>query len=283
MSIHPHITLGPVKLRVKDLARAKDFYVKALGLSEIKQEDGALLLGASGTPLVWLEEHADARQLPSNSATGLYHFAILLPSRKELGFVLRNLIALGIDVGQGDHLVSEAFYLSDPDGNGIEIYVDRPREDWTYDAAGNVNMATNAVDWQSMVAEAGEDVWHGMPASTVMGHVHFHVKTLEDGKRFYQEALGFDVMADWSRMKAMFLAAGGYHHHVGMNLWAGEGAPAVPEDAVGLDWWTLVYPDSAELTKAVETLRAKGYDVKEGDAYYVTDESGITARLTAHE
>ncbi|WP_251132651.1 VOC family protein [Exiguobacterium sp. s80] len=182
MTIHSEITLGPVSLRITDLDQSISFYRDLLGLTVLEQTGNTATLGAKMTPLVVLEEQKDARRLAPNSVAGLYHFAILLPSRKELGFVIRNLISNDVDLGQGDHLVSEAFYLSDPDGNGIEIYADRPRETWSYEANGDVKMTTDPVDWQSMLVEAGEEDWYGMPADTVMGHVHFHVKSLEAGR-----------------------------------------------------------------------------------------------------
>ncbi len=280
MTIHSEITLGPVSLRITDLDQSLSFYRDLLGLTVLEQTGNTATLGAKMTPLVVLEEQKDARRLAPNSVAGLYHFAILLPSRKELGFVIRNLIANDVDLGQGDHLVSEAFYLSDPDGNGIEIYADRPRETWTYEANGEIKMATNPVDWQSMLVEAGEEDWYGMPADTVMGHVHFHVKSLEAGRAFYVDTLGFEVATDASRMKALFVAAGGYHHHIGMNLWAGADAPKAPGDAVGLDYWTLVYPSASVLEKAVAAIDASLYQVERTeDAVYVTDDAGITARL----
>lgn len=280
MTIHSEITLGPVSLRITNLEQSISFYRDLLGLTVLEQTGNTATLGAKTTPLVRLEERVDARRLPPNSVAGLYHFAILLPSRKELGFVIRNLIANNVDLGQGDHLVSEAFYLSDPDGNGIEIYADRPRETWSYEANGDVKMTTDPVDWKSMLVEAGEEDWHGMPANTVMGHVHFHVKSLEAGRAFYIDSLGFEVAADASRMKALFVAADGYHHHIGMNLWAGPDAPKTPADAVGLSYWTLVYPEKRVLEEAVAAIDASLYQVERTeDAVYVTDDAGITARL----
>jgi len=284
MNINPNITLGPVSLRITNLEQSIAFYRDALGLTVLTQDEETATLGAKTTPLVILEQHSAAKQLPKNSVAGLYHFAILLPNRKELGFVIRNLIAQGIELGQGDHLVSEAFYLSDPDGNGIEIYADRPRDTWTYEANGDVKMTTDPVDWQSMLVEAGEEDWYGMPEDTVMGHVHFHVKSLEAARKFYVETLGFDVAADASRMRALFLAAGGYHHHIGTNVWSGVDAPKTPDDAVGLTYWTLIYPDASSRETAVAALEQSPYEVnRQEDAVYVTDDAGITARLLSKE
>lgn len=280
MNIDPNITLGPVRLRITNLAQSITFYRDSLGLTVLAQDEQTATLGAKTTPLVVLDQHSTAKQLPNNSVAGLYHFAILLPNRKELGFVIRNLIAQGVELGQGDHLVSEAFYLSDPDGNGIEIYADRPRETWTYEANGDVKMTTDPVDWQSMLVEAGEEEWYGMPADTVMGHVHFHVKSLEAARKFYVETLGFDVAADASRMRALFLAAGGYHHHIGTNVWAGVDAPETPSDAVGLSYWTLIYPTEASREAAVSAIAQTSYEMNRmEDAVYVTDDAGITVRL----
>ena len=162
---------------------------------------------------------------------GLYHFAILLPDRQALGRFVTHLAEVGAHAGSADHLVSEALYLSDPDGLGIEVYADRPRASWTTSGDGDeraeIVMATEPLDLRSLVGEAGGERWTGMPAGTVIGHVHFHVGAIREAEAFYHAALGFDKTA-WTYPGALFLSAGGYHHHVGTNIWA-AGSPAATD------------------------------------------------------
>jgi catechol 2,3-dioxygenase len=195
--------------------------------------------------------------LPRRNATGLYHFAILVPTRKDLSLSLRNLIKHDIRVGQGDHLVSEALYINDPENNGIEIYADRPRENWNYDKQGKVIMAADPIEWQSLIDEARDLPWSGLTEGTIMGHVHLHVANLQEAEHFYCDILGFDLMAKMSD-SALFISAGGYHHHLGLNVWAGIGAPPPPPNAVGLRYYTIVLPNKEELDNMLTKLRAVG-------------------------
>ena len=191
---------------------------------------------------------------------GLYHFAILLPDRPGLARLVRHLSSTGIHVGAGDHLVSEAFYISDPDGLGIEVYADRPRASWRR-VGRQLKMATDPVDVQGLLATAGDVPWTGMPAGTVMGHVHLHVGDLDRAAAFYADGLGFDKTT-WSYPGALFLGAGGYHHHVGVNTWAGASAqPAGPDDARLLEW-TLALPDAGAVAATYASLDAAGYTVE---------------------
>lgn len=173
---------------------------------------------------MYLEANGQYRVMPERSVSGLYHFAILVPDRTALGLALRNLIKYRIPVGQGDHLVSEALYLNDPDQNGIEIYADRPRDTWRRDESGEYIMSTDPVDVDGLLAISEGAEWRGLPPATRIGHVHFHVGDLREAERFYCQILGFEITAHYGGA-ALFVSAGGYHHHIGLNTWAGVGAP----------------------------------------------------------
>lgn len=257
--IHPDAHMGRVQLKVSQIERSIRFYRETIGLTLLSQTSTTAEFGVSGSGvLLGLEEVEQAIVLPQQSVTGLYHFAILLPDRVSLGTTLRHLAASGLGIGQGDHAVSEAFYLNDPDGNGIEIYADRPRSEWQKDAKGEYVMGSDPVDVQSLLQLAGP--WNGLPAGTVIGHVHLHVGNLPAARAFYVDGLGFDVVLHFGG-GALFVSAGGYHHHMGLNTWAGVGAPAAPANAVGLRYFTIEYPDAAELGAAVSALRAAGIEV----------------------
>ena len=227
--------IGQVSLTVRDLDRSLPFYRDVLGLAEI----GSGRLGpAGGRVLVELHERRDAVAKPRRSA-GLYHFAILVPSRAALGRSLRRLAEKRWPItGAADHLVSEALYLDDPDGLGIEIYRDRPRDSWRV-ANGELAMATDPLDLQAIAAEPGaETAWVGLEAGTTMGHVHLHVPHIDSAESFYCDRIGFEPVVR-RYPGALFASAGGYHHHLGLNTWAGVGAPPPPENAVGLRSFTI--------------------------------------------
>ncbi|WP_151734834.1 VOC family protein ['Paenibacillus yunnanensis' Narsing Rao et al. 2020] len=263
--LHQDTGIGKVQIRVSDLERSLKFYQEVIGLQLLRRQGSEAELTADGEhPLLVLREIPQAKTLRSNSAAGLYHFAILVPDRPSLGLVLRNLIGSGIEIGQGDHLVSEALYIQDPDNNGIELYRDRPREGWEHDAQGNVIMTTDPVDVEGLLAASEGLAWNGLPAGTVIGHVHFHVGDLAEAAAFYVDALGFQPTTRFGN-SALFISAGGYHHHMGLNIWAGHGAPAAPADAPGIDYFTLVLPDRTELEAAAERIRNAGYRVERAE------------------
>ena len=217
--------LGRVRLQVASLDRSLPFYEDVLGLRRLDRRDGVATLGASGdgTALVELHERAGARPVPRRGRLGLYHFAVLLPDRAALGRFLAHLAARGVRAGMSDHAVSEALYLTDPDGLGIEVYADRPRDAWRY-AGRQLHMHTEPLDTASLLAAGGGAPWAGMPPGTVIGHVHLHVGDIDAAAAFYHAALGFDKVV-WSYPGALFLSAGGYHHHLGTNTWAAGAAP----------------------------------------------------------
>ncbi|HEU4628592.1 MAG TPA: VOC family protein [Gemmatimonadaceae bacterium] len=251
--------LGPVRLQVSHLARSLAFYEGTLGLRPVTHEPTRVVLAAQGgdTPLVELHEGAGVRSTARRGRLGLYHFAILLPDRAALGRFARHLAEIGAHAGAGDHLVSEALYLTDPDGLGIEVYADRPRETWRR-RGRELMMATDPLDMADLVRAAAGERWRGMPTGTVIGHVHLHVGDLARAASFFSEALGFDRVV-WSYPGALFLGAGGYHHHLGTNTWAGSGARPPEADEARLVEWTIELPDAASVAVAATSLASAGY------------------------
>jgi catechol 2,3-dioxygenase len=276
-------SVGAVTLQVADLERSLQFYRTTLGLAELGRDVGLAVVGAGARPLVELRERRGARPA-GRGRHGLFHFAILLPDRPSLGRFVQHLSNLGVPAGAGDHLVSEAFYLSDPDGLGIEVYADRPRASWRRKGRELV-MATDPVDVAAVVAAGGGGVWAGMPQGTTMGHVHLHVGDLELASRFYCEALGFDRIV-WGYPGALFLSAGGYHHHLGTNIWAGSGARSPESDQAQLLEWTLELPDSGAVRGAAANLESAGFTAEiapEATAARTRDPWGTPLRLVVRE
>jgi catechol 2,3-dioxygenase len=254
--------LGVVRLQVADLDRSLAFYQETLGLRVMSRDVSHAVLAAHGddTPLAELHARPGARPAGRRGQLGLYHFAILLPDRASLGRFMRHLSAIGARAGSADHLVSEALYLQDPDNLGIEVYADRPRDTWQR-TGRELTMASDPIDVAGLMRAAGDGEWTGMPAGTTIGHVHLHVGDLATSSAFFSEALGFDRMV-WGYPGALFLGAGGYHHHLGTNTWAGAGAaPSAPGDARLLEW-TIELPDEANLASLEDSLRRGGYAVE---------------------
>ncbi len=254
--------LGPVRLQVADLGRSLAYYQSVLGLRVLEEDRSHAALGPHGDdrPLVALREHAAALPAPRHGMLGLYHFAILLPDRAALGRFVRHLGAIGAEAGAADHRVSEALYLQDPDNLGIEVYADRPRERWQRKGRELV-MASDPLDFEGLLGAAGDAPWSGMPAGTTIGHVHLHVGDIADASRFFSDVLGFDRTV-WEYPGALFLAAGGYHHHLGTNPWAGRGAtPPTPHHAQLLEW-TIELPDAASLDAVEASLTRAGHEVR---------------------
>ncbi len=247
--------LGIVHLNIADLGRSLDFYQRVIGLEALEEGKDTALLGAGELAILALTEMPGAKKYLRRS--GLYHFAILTPSRQALGRSLQNLIDSGSEIqGGADHLVSEAIYLADPDGNGIEIYRDRPRTEWPYEN-GRLKMATDPLDFQGVLNAADGD-WAGLESGTRLGHVHLHVADLDAATRFYEQLLGFDFLLNYMG-SAAFLSAGGYHHHIGINTWNGVGAAANPQDAVGLRYFTVNLVNEEQLQGVIERLEAAAW------------------------
>lgn len=273
-SIHPETDLGLVALTVKDFAGALEFYKEVMGFQLLEEKPGSAILGAGGRPLLALHEDTSARPF-SRSSPGLYHFAILLPTRKDLGRWLLHLAESGYPLaGASDHLVSEALYLSDPEDNGIEVYRDRARQDWPRLSNGDLQMASDPLDLRAIVAEAQADPqpWIGLPAGTRLGHMHLQVADIPQARDFYHKVLGFDVIVDMERMGALFLSAGGYHHHIGMNTWHSKGGKTSPDGTAGLRHFTVLLPNASALSEVLGRLEAAGVPYKqEQDGVVVED------------
>jgi len=272
------VALGAVTLQVANLARSLEYYQRVVGLRILTQGDGRAALGAvQGGTLVHLVEKRGVRPVPPRGLLGLYHFAILLPSRVALGQFLAHLDRLNERAGMSDHLVSEAVYLTDPDGLGIEVYADRPRDTWKLNGSA-IAMATDPLDVPSLVAAGAAAAWNGAPEGTRIGHVHLYVGALEEAARFYHEGIGFDTI-NLQFPGALFMSAGGYHHHLGTNIWAARAPVATSEDARLLEF-SVVLPTAADVQDVAQSLREGGIAAQgESDAIIATDPWGIAVRI----
>jgi catechol 2,3-dioxygenase len=286
--LSPRLSLGPIRLTVAELAGATAFYERVIGLRVLESspaDDGVVRLGTrDGATLVELvgEPAALPRQRRS---CGLFHLALLVPDRRALAQALQRVALAGWRLdGASDHLVSEALYLSDPEGNGIELYRDRPREEWRRDANGELAMATLALDLEDLAGELvgdGRTEDPGMPTGTTLGHVHLQVSDLATAEAFYAGALGFDVTVR-SYPGALFVAAGGYHHHLGLNTWASAGGLPADPGARGVRDVTIRLGGAAERERVTARVASAGYALREErDAAVATDPFGISVRLTA--
>jgi catechol 2,3-dioxygenase len=288
--------LGAVRLQVADLARSLGWYRRVLGLEPLDREaleaepidrsprhlerpGRVARLGApgAGAPVVELHERPGAAPVPRRGRLGLYHYAILLPDRPSLGRFLRHLTEIGERAGMSDHFVSEALYLTDPDGLGIEVYADRPRGDWRHDDR-QLTMTTIPLDVEAVLGAAGGERWSGMPSGTVLGHVHLFVADLERAATFYHAGLGLDKTV-WSYPGALFLSAGGYHHHLGVNTWATGAVPAGPDEARLLEW-EVVVPSVRDAAEAIASIAATGAAVEQSaDGGVAWDPWGTAVRV----
>jgi catechol 2,3-dioxygenase len=278
--IHPGTTLGLVQLAVQDLGRAVRFYTRALGLSVRGEQGPRVCLGPAERTVILLEEAPGAARRAGTA--GLYHLALLLPSRFALARALERLLRAHAALeGFADHLVSEAIYLSDPEGNGIELYRDRPRENWR-EPGGELRMGTYALDPHELLTEleGPEPSEQGGPR---LGHVHLEVSDLAASDRFYLGVLGFQLMMRMGP-SASFVSAGGYHHHIGYNTWAGHLAPAPQQAVLGLRHFSVLLPDPAALAAAGTRVRQAGLPgEQDGGVWRLRDPSGIQLALECGE
>jgi catechol 2,3-dioxygenase len=269
-------TIGPVSLTVSDLPRAVTFYTERLGFRVHAERSGAARLGAGASDLLVLLERKGARR--AHGTTGLFHFAVLLPSRQALSLALARLAETRTLLhGAADHSVSESLYLADPEGNGIELYRDRPRATWAWEG-GTVRMTVDPLDVEALLQEAAlsETAWSGLPAGTVIGHVHLRVAHIAPAERFYCDLLGFELTARYGA-NASFVASGGYHHHAAFNTWSGVGAPPPPEGTTGLSEFVVHLPDADTLERVLARLAEAGVPVAPDNL--VRDPSGNGLRL----
>jgi catechol 2,3-dioxygenase len=273
--IHPGTTLGTVHLAVQDLGRAVRFYTQAIGLAVLDEQGSRVSLGSGDHPVLALEEEPGASR--RSGTAGLYHLALLLPSRPALARALERLLRAHTPLeGFADHLVSEAIYLSDPEGNGIELYCDRPRESWR-EPDGRLRMGTYELDPDALLAELERA---GPPEAErlALGHVHLEVSDLAASDRFYVGVLGFELMMHLGH-SASFVSAGGYHHHIGYNTWTGHLAGAPQRGVLGLSRFSVLLPDTVALAAARKSVERSGISLEQdGGALLLHDPSGI--RLT---
>ena len=272
--------LGSIQLQVADLERSVEWYQRVLGFRTVESRgaDAALATSGAGDVLLRLREVSGSRPVPREGRIGLYHFAILLPDRAHLGALLPHLARHGVRPGASDHHVSEALYLSDPDGLGIEVYADRPRDRWIC-RDGQLHMTTEPLDLADLQAAAAP-TWQGLPDGTAIGHIHLFVTDLDDASAFYHQALGFDRMV-WNYPGALFLAAGGYHHHLGTNTWARHATAAGPGDARLLEW-TVRLPSQGDVAAAAAALDTAGFPTStHGEDHGVVDPWGNRVRLSS--
>jgi catechol 2,3-dioxygenase len=245
--------MGAVHLTVSDLGRSLAYYERAIGLQVHGRDNGSARLGAGGEDLLVLYEQPGAEPAPRN--TGLFHFALLVPSRHDLARWLLHAANDQIPLeGMSDHFVSEALYLRDPDWHGIEIYRDRPRAEWERDGEF-MKIGTVALDVRALMSalEGDEPEFERMPLGTTMGHVHLQVADIPSAESFYTDVIGFDVQARYGS-QATFVSAGGYHHHLGANTWNSRGASPPPSGSAALRYATVLVPDQAELERLASQL-----------------------------
>jgi len=272
--ISPRTTLGAVHLTVSDLERSIAYYSEEIGLEVVERANGRARLGTGAHELLVLVEDPDSGS--GDGYTGLYHFALLVPERIDLARWLAHAARDRVRLtGMSDHFVSEALYLRDPDGHGIEIYSDRPRAVWEEQVG--TRMTTLPLDVRSVLGELADpesEPFEGLPSGTVMGHVHLKVSAIPDTVAFYRDVLGFGLMAQLGQ-QAAFLAAGGYHHHLGANTWESAGASPPPPGTAALRHATIVLPDATERDRLLGRIEQAGQASQEGDhGPLVLDPSG---------
>ncbi|MFS0575720.1 VOC family protein [Sporosarcina sp. 179-K 3D1 HS] len=275
MNFHqaPFTFIGQVNLKVENLERALAFYQDIIGFQIVNQTERTANLSADGKTVLLSLEQPEKVVPKQGKTTGLYHFALLLPNRSDLANIVFHFIDKGVPIGSSDHLVSEALYLSDPDGNGIEIYTDRNPAVWQWKNE-EVAMTVDPLDFQDLLSTGKQGEWNGLPAGTVMGHIHLHVSELQRSEEFYSKGLGFDVVNRYGG-QALFMATGKYHHHIGLNTWNGVGAPAPAANSTGLESFTLMLPNEEKRNQVIEQLTRIGAQViKENDSFYTVDPSG---------
>lgn len=248
--------VGEVCLAISDLAASIDFYTLVIGLAVISNDGQIARLAPQNSQRILLElqQIPGVKPIGRRTRLGLFHTAFLLPNREHLASFVHHLENLRVPFGAGDHLYSEALYLTDPDGLTVEVYADRDRSLWSVRNREIVG-ATEAVRFDLLPAVA-DDSWHGAPAATTVGHVHLYIGDLKQAARFYHETLGLDIVT-WSYPGALFTSAGAYHHHVGLNVWAAGSPPASASDA-RLLYWQLVLPNHREFEQIVESFKNAG-------------------------
>ncbi|WP_431800424.1 VOC family protein [Halobacillus andaensis] len=271
----PHIQT--VSIRVTQLKEAKTFYTEVIGLKILAESEDELKLGSGGRVLLQIYTGASSKKLAGKA--GLYHFALLVPAREDLGSVLHHLMEVHAPLqGGADHIFSEAIYLNDPDGNGIEIYCDRPKDQWQVQEDGSLPLASDPLDAEELLKIRNQ--WQGLPDQTVIGHIHLHVANIKEAFHFYHQLLGFQVKIRLGN-QALFLAADEYHHHIGLNTWAGEGVPPNPAQAAGMRECVFHVNEEREILQLAKRLKEDGYSYSlTSHDLKVVDPSGNHLRFT---
>ncbi|MGM0168004.1 catechol 2,3-dioxygenase [Enterococcus sp. AZ135] len=269
--------IGRVALKVANLEKMTKFYQEVIGLQVLEQNVSHSTLGVGDTVL--LELHKVQNPLPLAPRTGLYHVAFLLPSRKALGNTLLHYLTVNAPlIGASDHGYSEALYLNDPEGNGIEVYADKPQSEWDIRSDGEIVGVTLEMDAEAVIA-AGDNTWTGFPIGTTVGHVHLKVADLTATEKYFTEVLGLSLKNNFGN-QAKFFATGDYHHHIGSNVWLGKNIPAMMENDLGLDYFSFSVPNQAELDRLENHWRNQiEYTKNEDGSLTVVDPNGITMKF----
>jgi catechol 2,3-dioxygenase len=275
----PNTFVGHVKIKVENFERSLKFYQEVIGFKILEQTKTTAKFTTDGKTSVLSIEQPDNVIRKQGKTAGLYHFALLLPERSDLANIVFHFIDKGVRIGSSDHLVSEALYLSDPDGNGIEIYIDRNPSVWNWNK-GEVAMTVDPLNFEDLLSTGKQDEpWKGLPAGTVMGHIHLHVSELKKTEEFYTKGLGFEVVNRYGS-QALFISIGKYHHHIGLNTWNGVGAPPPPVNSVGLESFTLILPNEEARDHVVDNLKKIGASVtEENGSFFTSDPSGNLIHL----
>jgi catechol 2,3-dioxygenase len=279
-SIHPGTMIGAVSLTISSLDRSLPFYQDTLGFQLHRYDGDTAYLGTGGPDLLALTQQPGAQN--ASGTTGLYHFAILVPSRLALALALRHLGETGTPLQDAyNHWCSEAIYLADPDGNGIEICSDSPRSEWLFDGT-QLRIASVPLDLEGVLSELSgrNEMWSGLPPETLIGHMHLKVANLAEAEAFYVDLLGFDIMARYGT-GALFISAGGYSHHLALNTWESVDAPPPPQGSTGLRHFEVCLPNIAALSRVTQRLRAAGINtVETATGLLVRDPSANAVLLT---
>lgn len=273
----PNTYVTNVEIKVSDLQRSLTYYQEVIGFKVLQQESHRATLTADGKTALLTIVQPETVEEKTSLTTGLYHFAILLPTRRDLANIITHFHNKGVYFGASDHDVSEALYLNDPDNNGIEVYADRPENEWTWHF-DQVHMVTEPLKIRSILEE-GDGRWNGLPADTVMGHIHLSVSNLAAAEKFYTKGLGFEIVTRYGA-QALFISTGRYHHHIGLNTWHSENAPKLGKNQVGLQTFSLRLDNDEQAATMKENLRSIGAPVTEIDGGFQTeDPSGIVVLL----
>lgn len=281
--IDPNTCVGAVTLKVADVQKSVEFYHSVIGLMVLGQTAESAALGTADRPLIYLRHLANGSSVPN--ATGLYHFALRVPTRQDLADWLHHYGMKDAPYWQGsaDHGVSEAIYLSDPEGNGIEVYRDRPRSEWPKGRDGSLTMYTEALDLQGLLGEADRSAWPGMAPKTDMGHIHLKAADIATAKQFYVDTLGFDQIIELPN-SALFVSAGGYHHHIGLNTWHSRQGPPLADDAYGLAEYEILFAGQDALDATLSQLKEGGVSIGQfGDRHTVEDPFQIKIVMRVNE